>query len=241
MVDGDAQKINRDLMTTGLEITIAPSPEKIKQSIPGYKIYEKLPSPRLIATHIPEPLCPPQWFTKKAKIIYFARNPKDLLVSTYNFAKFMIDPTLRSWDHFFEMFFSDNVPYGSWFDHVLRYWQHRDRDNFLFLKYEDCHKDLKGIITRVVEFLGKNLTDDVIESITQQCTMKGMKKTYKKIEEDYPKTGKMITHLFGQISFLRKGVVGNWKEYFSPEQNEFFDKYYAEKMAGSGLTFDFEL
>ncbi|KAJ8031415.1 Sulfotransferase family cytosolic 1B member 1 [Holothuria leucospilota] len=155
-------------MAIGLELTVAASPERIKQSTPGYKIIEKLPSPRLIATHIPEPLCPPQWFTKEAK-------------------------------------------------------------------------DLKGTVTKIAQFLEKKLSDDVIESITQQCTMKGMKKAYNKVEEDYPETGKMMTHLFGQIPFLRKGVVGNWKEYFSPEQNEFFDKYYEEKMAGSGLTFDFEL
>ncbi|KAJ8040247.1 Sulfotransferase 1A1 [Holothuria leucospilota] len=71
--------------------------------------------------------------------------------------------------------------------------------------------------------------------------MKEMKKTYDKIEEDYPEKGSMMTHMFEQISYLRKGVVGSWKEYFSPERNEFFDKLYAEKMAGCSMTFDFEL
>ncbi|KAJ8040251.1 Sulfotransferase 1C2 [Holothuria leucospilota] len=241
MADGDASKTDRNLMVVALELTVAPSPDKIRQSTPGYKIFEKVPSPRLIPTHIPEPLCPPQWFSKKPKIIYFARNPKDVMVSFYAFAKSIIDPKLRSWDAFFEYFCSDDVPNGPWFDHVLRYWQHREKENFLFVKYEDFHKDLKGNIIRIAEFIGKNLSDDVIESITQQCTIAGMRKTYNKIEEDYPEKGKMFTHFLRQISYLRKGVVGGWKEYFSPEQNEFFDKLYAEKMAGSGLSFDFEL
>ncbi|KAJ8031411.1 Sulfotransferase 1C2A [Holothuria leucospilota] len=108
MAGGDAQKTNRDLMATILEITFAPSPEKLKQSIPGYKIYEKLSSPRIMVSHIPEPLCPPQWFTKNAKIIYFARNPKDVLVSAYNFFQCMVGSNLRLWDGFFEKFFDEN-------------------------------------------------------------------------------------------------------------------------------------
>ncbi|KAJ8040249.1 Bile salt sulfotransferase [Holothuria leucospilota] len=94
-------------MVTVLEFTWAPTPEKIKQTTPGYKIIEKLPSPRVIITHIPEPLCPPQWFTKRAKIIYFARNPKDVMVSSYNFMKPILNPKLRSWEAFFKYFCGD--------------------------------------------------------------------------------------------------------------------------------------
>ena len=41
----------------------------------------------------------------------------------------------------------------------------------------------------------------------------------------------------GQI-FFRKGVVGDWRNHFTPEQNAEFDAVYAEKMKGSGLDFD---
>ncbi|KAJ8040248.1 Bile salt sulfotransferase [Holothuria leucospilota] len=108
MADGDARKINRDLMVTALETTWAPTPEKIKQTTPGYKIIEKLPSPRVTSTHIPEPFCPPQWFTKKAKIIYFVRNPKNVMVSSYSCLNSVLDPRLRSWDAFFEYFCGDH-------------------------------------------------------------------------------------------------------------------------------------
>lgn len=68
MADGDAQKIDRKTMTIFPEVTAAASPEQLKEVTPGYKIIEKLPSPRIITSHIPEPLCPPQWFTKNAKV-----------------------------------------------------------------------------------------------------------------------------------------------------------------------------
>lgn len=32
------------------------------------------------------------------------------------------------------------VFYGSWFDHVLSWWRHKDDENVLFLKYEEMKK-----------------------------------------------------------------------------------------------------
>ena len=44
---------------------------------------------------------------------------------------------------------------------------------------------------------------------------------------------------------LRKGVVGGWKNYFTPELNERFEKekeiWVLEKLKGTGLEFDFEI
>ena len=39
---------------------------------------------------------------------------------------------------------------------------------------------------------------------------------------------------------LRKGEVGGWKSYFTPEMNERFDKELLAKLKGTGLEFDFE-
>nr|XP_006814945.1 PREDICTED: sulfotransferase 1A3/1A4-like [Saccoglossus kowalevskii] len=52
---------------------------------PNYKLLEKADSPRLISTHLPVELLPPQILQKKPKIIYVARNPKDAAVSYHEF------------------------------------------------------------------------------------------------------------------------------------------------------------
>ena len=39
--------------------------------------------------------------------------------------------------------------------------------------------------------------------------------------------------------FIRKGEVGDWKNYFTEEQNNRLDSLYADKMVGSGLEFEF--
>ena len=44
----------------------------------------------------------------------------------------------------------------------------------------------------------------------------------------------------GETSLLRKGVVGDWKNYFTPELNERFENEVLAKLKGSGLEFEFE-
>lgn len=38
--------------------------------------------------------------------------------------------------------------------------------------------------------------------------------------------------------FIRKGQVGDWKNYMKPELSERFDKWTEENLKGTGLTFD---
>ena len=39
------------------------------------------------------------------------------------------------------------VCYGSWFDHVLSWWKHKDDPNVLLLKYEDMKKVRRTQVT----------------------------------------------------------------------------------------------
>ncbi len=40
--------------------------------------------------------------------------------------------------------------------------------------------------------------------------------------------------------FMRKGIIGDWVNHFSAEQNQFYDEPLKEKLAGTGLTFMYE-
>ena len=39
--------------------------------------------------------------------------------------------------------------------------------------------------------------------------------------------------------FFRRGQIGSWREQFTPAQSAAFDELYAERMAGTGLDFEF--
>lgn len=43
-------------------------------------------------------------------------------------------------EFFADMFIKGQVYWGSWAEHVLGWWRHRDDENVLFLKYEDMKK-----------------------------------------------------------------------------------------------------
>ena len=83
----------------------------------------------------------------------------------------------------------------------------------------------------IAEFLNKSVSDELVNRIAEQCTFKEMKIEH---AERYVSSKKLP-------SLLRKGVVGDWKNYFTPELNERFEKEVLAKLKGSGLKFDFEI
>ena len=203
------------------------------------KDLNEMSSPRFFQSHSPYSMMEGELpHTSPAKYIYIARNPKDVAVSYYYHMR-MLAPLKYSgtWDEFYQLFKSGKVIFGDWFDHVLEWWKHRDADNILFLKYEDLRKDHHGAVKKIAKFIGFNLKEEVIDTVVKKSTFQSMK--------DNPTTNPNIVEpirsLFkpGEQQFLRKGIVGDWRNHFTPEQNAEFDAIYAEKMKGSGLDFDF--
>ncbi|KAL9974587.1 hypothetical protein ACROYT_G011640 [Oculina patagonica] len=198
--------------------------------------YKTLPSPRIIKTHLPYHTTPKSATEDtKCKYIYIARNPKDVAVSFFKFVT-----SLKSfgngfngpWEFYAKLFIEGNVNSNFWNDHVLGWWKHKDDPNVLFLKYEDLQKDLLSHVRMIANFLNKPVSDDLINRIAEQCSFSGMKRnaaSYTTKTEG------------GEFSLLRKGVVGDWKNYFTPELNERFEKEVLAKLKGSGLEFDFEI
>ena len=50
----------------------------------------------------------------------------------------------------------------------------------------------------------------------------------------------ILNLLFLNPLFLSLGVVGDWKNYFTDEQNERIEALCKDKFDGTGLEFDFE-
>ena len=91
-------------------------------------------------------------------------------------------------------------------------------------------QDLHGNVRRISEFLGKHLSEDSIAKITHQCTFDEMQKNAVNFTvESYP----------SKPTLLRKGKIGDWRNYFSEELNRKFDEQLLSKLNGTGLAFDF--
>ncbi|KAG9465899.1 hypothetical protein GDO78_017556, partial [Eleutherodactylus coqui] len=204
----------------------------------GNADFKSRPSPRLFTSHLPYYLMPKDLRFRMGKIIYVYRNPKDVLVSYYHF--YNLNPKFKSginWEIFTERFISGKVFGGSWFDHVRGWYTHKEDFNILFVTYEEMKKDLRSAVLKICKFVGITLNEKAIDIVVEKATFKNMKDdplaNYKFLTSD------SIDHSKGD--FVRKGIVGDWKNMMTVAQSEMFDKVYKEKMGDLPITFVWDL
>ncbi|KAL8176877.1 UNVERIFIED_CONTAM: hypothetical protein K2H54_039715 [Gekko kuhli] len=200
----------------------------------GVDLLMGAPSPRVIKTHLPFQLLPKSFLEKDCKIIYVARNAKDSLVSYYFFDRMnLLQPDPGPWDGYVKKFMEGTVAWGSWYDHVRHYWDERANHRILYLFYEDMKEDLAREVRRVMDFLEIDLPEDTVQKITHHTSFQAMKDNPMSNYSTFPDAilDKKIS------SFMRKGEVGDWKNYFTVAQREVFDADYQRKMEGTTLHF----
>uniref|UniRef100_A0A8C6ZGS3 Sulfotransferase n=1 Tax=Nothoprocta perdicaria TaxID=30464 RepID=A0A8C6ZGS3_NOTPE len=149
--------------------------------------YAALPAPRVFATHLPYYLTPRDLRNKR--VIYVTRNPKDVVVSYFHFSKIMYTlEEVSDFNLFLERFLAGKVLGGSWVDHVTGWYSHAQDFNILFLTYEEMKKDLRSVVLKICNFLGKQLSEEEVESVVRQATFENMKKdpraNYEKIDRE---------------------------------------------------------
>ncbi|KAI1238873.1 Sulfotransferase 4A1 [Lamprotornis superbus] len=187
---------------------------------PGLDIIKELTSPRLIKSHLPYRFLPSDLHNGNSKVIYMARNPKDLVVSYYQFHRSLRTMSYRgTFQEFCRRFMNDKLGYGSWFEHVQEFWEHHMDANVLFLKYEDMHKDLATMVEQLVRFLGVSYDKAQLESMVEHCHQ-------------------LIDQCCNAEALpVGRGRVGLWKDIFTVSMNEKFDLVYKQKM-GKSFQFD---
>ncbi|KAM7306975.1 sulfotransferase ssu-1-like [Ixodes scapularis] len=177
--------------------------------------------PRIIFTHLPFHLAP---FSPSTKYIYVARNPKDCCVSFYHHTKTYTDYCFQdgTFDEYFELFIEGLTDFGSYFENLLSWYAKKDEPNVLFLTYESIHADMKGSVLKMAGFIDGELAKELAEDeakmtdIIDSTSMTEMVKDW-------------------GVQFVRKGVVGDWRNYFSKEQSERLKKKLFKEMKGTSV------
>ncbi|NP_001087552.1 sulfotransferase family 1A member 1 S homeolog [Xenopus laevis] len=206
----------------------------VPNMISGTAALDQRASPRIIKTHLPVELLPKSFWDNKVKIIYVARNAKDVAVSYYHFYQMaIVHPEPGTWDEFLDSYIEGKVCFGPWSTHVKGWWQMAKKWDVLYLFYEDMLEDLTREIRKVVKFMGKDLSKELVEKIASLTSFKAMKENKNSNYTTVPSS--VMDHSISP--FMRKGVCGDWKNQFSVAQNEKFDKYYQREMADCDLSF----
>uniref|UniRef100_A0A8C5T0Z3 Sulfotransferase n=1 Tax=Malurus cyaneus samueli TaxID=2593467 RepID=A0A8C5T0Z3_9PASS len=150
-------------------------------------------SRRLLTTHLPAPVLAPALQRSKAKVIYVARNPKDVAVSFYHFHRLAKAPITPQFSP---------VHYGSWFDHVKGWLGQRHLLDILYVTYEE------------LTFLGCPLAPGTLEALEQHSRAVHARRGGSGLRGGG--TAGAVEHPAPHASVT--GVVGDWRGHFSPEQ-----------------------
>merc|ERR1712129_586168 len=169
------------------------------------------------------------------KMIIVCRNPKDVAVSFYHHTK--NNGYLQyegNFDTFFTMFVAGICGNDCYFKFYKAYWnlycnQASNETEILWINYEDlvqseASKEIQ--IRKLVEFIGLDepLCDEDIARILDKTSLNAMKQQYNTDKEK-------IKH------FVRKGEIGDWKNYFSKEQDEIMDTIMRMHFHGTDFKF----
>lgn len=203
----------------------------------------RTPRPIAIKTHLPFQKQP---YSKQAKYLYLSRNPYDCCVSYFYGIK--VAPAYAfeegTFEEFLDMFLEGKVEFGDYFENLLSWYEHRHDANVLFMTYEDLKKDTEGAVLKIADFLGKDHGErlrndpDIVARILHACSSESMKKTLsdclfmppaEQSSESSPvknRTSKEASEvsfrLLAKIPFMRnpvrKGVIGDWRNYFTEDQ-----------------------
>ncbi|XP_058800464.1 luciferin sulfotransferase-like [Phymastichus coffea] len=194
-----------------------------------------LPAPRHIKCHLPFNLLPRQIRTgeKKPKIVYVARNPKDVCVSFYHHS-LLLEGYCGNFQQFCELFLGDRLNYAPYWNHVLGFWEKsKGMDNIMFIRFEDMKTNLPDVIRKTAAFYGKQLSDSQVNKLAEHLSFASMKKNPSLNKE---RTVEIISEMkvFGEHrpkgEFIRNGTVGQWKEKMSDETIARFNKWIADNL-----------
>ncbi len=176
----------------------------------------------------------------RKRTIYLIRDGRDTMVSRYfhianagGIAKIALERELgtaitadrakENMAGFIRFMTSSNIASRDYRSHILEWKKHRDK--YITMRYEDMLADTTSELARAVESLTHKTPDnDMIRRAVQQHDFTRLTKR-KKGEEDHK-------------SFIRKGVSGDWRNYFTAESAHVFDEYAGDLLLELGYEND---
>ncbi|XP_060586558.1 sulfotransferase 1B1-like [Ruditapes philippinarum] len=194
---------------------------------------DKQPSPRVVNCHLPYRYLPlKDMKAKQIKTILCCRNPKDTAVSYYNHMTGLKPYNYEGkWSDWLPVYLQGKLEYGKYTDY-LKEWEKEIQNGVGYPLHIMYYEDMKinGIeeIEKLLKFLDVELEENLKKDILHNCGFDIM------VKKQIPPAIKEM--LFkSDFRFLRKGQIGDWKNWFAEAQNEMFDDIWKKEMSGSSM------
>ncbi|XP_055844005.1 sulfotransferase 1C4 [Episyrphus balteatus] len=218
----------------------ADNPEKQKFieeiSQPGYEFLKNVSEQRFIKSHLPFSLLPPSVMKEESKVIYVARNPKNVAVSFYHLNRlYKTQGYVGDFERYWQYFENGLNPWMPYWSHIKEGWDHRHHSNVLFLFYENMVKNLKTTLVELSEFLGKELTSEDLENLMNHLNVSNFKQNPAVNGEEMSDIG--IFNM-GEAGFVRNGqAIDGWQAEYSDKLKTRAEKWIKENMEKTGISF----
>ncbi|XP_068242966.1 sulfotransferase 1A1-like [Palaemon carinicauda] len=207
-----------------------------------------IPDPRTIKSHLPFSLMPPS-LLDTSKVVYVARNPKDVIISYHHFYKILDTDFVGTLEDFVDYFVNDDLVYCPYWLHLKEAWERRHHPNMHIIFFEDVKENVMGELKKLNSFLGTNLTEEQLKGIADYTSFEKMKKRgdnpsgkkdsdKEEISEDQKRRKEYVKKEGG---FYRKGEVADWKNRLTPEMSTKIDQWTRDHLSNLGINFRYEI
>jgi hypothetical protein len=146
---------------------------------------------------------------RHSRIVYAVRDGRDVMVSFFEYRR-KIDAKLKdvSFAEFIRSPYAGyENPAAHWSAHVKAWLSRRD---VLPIYYEDMHEDFEGVVARLATFLDLPRRAEIFDAVISRNAAAAQLST---------------------AVLYRRGKVGDHAQYFTPEDNAFFEREAGEGMA----------
>jgi hypothetical protein len=202
----------------------------VASTIPTLRLrpYGKIPSilpsgGRLLRTH-------ERYHKEYKKAVYFVRDPRDVIISNYEFERGDEHFALDSFDDFVAAFVRGKVnSFGNWSKHVKGWLDSplADSNDFLLVKYEEMRRDTERVLSNIVKFLGVAVDCETIRKTVANNDLHSMR-----VKEDryHRKPAD------GAGRQVRVGSVGGWQQRLSAVQVDLIEHHAGDLIERLGYT-----
>lgn len=169
------------------------------------RMLKRTPRPRYIKSH--------EYFDHRyRKVIYIVRDPRDVVLSYYNFArKYRHIEDGYPLERYVEDFVAgrlSSADWGTWAENVGTWISARGKDpDFLLLRYEDMQRNTSQELARIADFFGIQADAASREKAIQRSSAQQMRELEKKQAQEWVSTKNQRA----DIPFVGAASTGGWK------------------------------